>query len=46
MQITRNRPGTSAGPAEHVDGAVRPDEAAAPPPPAGLRERLGEGRQW
>ncbi|MFE6022962.1 cupin domain-containing protein [Streptomyces sp. NPDC057908] len=37
MHITRNRPDTSAGPAEHFNGTVRLDEIAAPRAPSRLR---------
>ncbi|MEU9623980.1 cupin domain-containing protein [Streptomyces sp. NPDC048155] len=37
MQITRNHPDTSAGPAEHFNGTVWLDGIAAPRAPSGLR---------
>ncbi|MFE3904455.1 cupin domain-containing protein [Streptomyces sp. NPDC059153] len=37
MHITRNRPGTSAGPAAHFNGTVRLDEIVAPRAPSRLR---------
>jgi quercetin dioxygenase-like cupin family protein len=37
MRITRNRPGTQPGPAEHFNGTVWIDEVAAPGSPSRLR---------
>ncbi|GCD39229.1 cupin [Streptomyces chrestomyceticus JCM 4735] len=37
MEITRTRPGSQAGPAEHFTGTVWLDELAAPPAPSRLR---------
>ncbi|WP_069883833.1 (R)-mandelonitrile lyase [Streptomyces luteocolor] len=37
MHITRNRPDSAQGPAEHFTGSVWLDEIAAPPAPSRLR---------